>query len=82
MEFMTNMKKHSNCNLVVVKIEFLNDNLNINYNDNGDKENNTIPEKNNGLRNVENRISSIKGKITFDLEKGFKASISIPITTL
>lgn len=80
MELMTNMKKHSNCNLVVIKLEIENKNLIINYIDNGVFESKIDSLKRNGLKNMENRILSIKGSINFEDSKGFKASITIPIT--
>ena len=53
--------------------------LEINYSDNGKGTDNQLQIKN-GLQNVENRIFSINGNITFDTEpnKGFKVKITIP----
>lgn len=80
MEFMTNMKKHSNCSLVVIKIIMENKKLLVTYIDNGTNLNLDVSSKRNGIRNVENRIASIKGTINFDFSKGFKSFISIPIS--
>jgi signal transduction histidine kinase len=79
-ELLVNMKKHSRCSLVVITFKKNKNKLQIDYSDNGvgaslDKKNSR-----NGLQNVENRILSIKGNITFDTNtgKGFKTSLSIP----
>lgn len=78
-ELMVNMSKHSEASLVVVKFDSEANNLLINYTDNGKgaKKNKIIK---NGLQNMENRILSTKGTITFDTEpdKGFKVKISMP----
>ncbi|WNH09896.1 ATP-binding protein [Thalassobellus suaedae] len=75
-ELMTNMKKHSKASIVVLTFQKPNSNLNINYNDNGVGSN---LKKHSGLQNVENRIVSLNGTITFDsqINKGFKVKISI-----
>lgn len=79
MEFMINMQKHSNCNLVVLKFESKGKLLIINYIDNGTmKVEGNIRDKN-GIKNVENRIHSIRGTINFDLSKGFRITLTIPI---
>lgn len=78
-ELMVNMKKHSNCSIVV--ITFINHpkQLEIKYADNGQGINPQTFDKK-GLQNVENRIHAIKGIIIFDNEsnKGFKVNLSIP----
>lgn len=73
-ELMTNMKKHSQANIVVVVFSQKNKKVTINYNDNGIG---TTLKKQNGLQNVENRIQSVGGTITFTstINKGFKANI-------
>jgi signal transduction histidine kinase len=78
-ELMVNMKKHSNCSLVMIGFKETNSALEINYSDNGKGTDNQLQIKN-GLQNVENRIFSINGNITFDTEpnKGFKVKITIP----
>lgn len=80
-ELLINMKKHSKCSLAAIIFKKNENKLQIDYSDNGvgaslDKNNST-----NGLINVENRILSIKGNITFDTKsgKGFKTSLSIPV---
>ena len=80
-ELLVNMKKHSQCSLVVIAFKKTENKLQIDYSDNGlgaafDKINSR-----NGLQNVENRILAIKGTITFDTkpDKGFKTSFTIPL---
>ena len=74
-ELMTNMKKHSKASIVVLTFH-QKSKLIINYRDNGIG---SRIKKQNGLQNAENRIKSASGTITFEsqLEKGFKATISI-----
>tara|TARA_R110000868_G_scaffold36900_11_gene130564 strand:- start:6307 stop:8025 length:1719 start_codon:yes stop_codon:yes gene_type:complete len=80
-ELLVNMKKHSNCNLVVISFKLNNDTIDLNYSDNGIGVKDQNINKKNGLQNVENRILAIKGTITFDTksEKGFKVKITFPI---
>jgi len=78
-ELMVNMKKHSECSLVAIGFKNNGQFLEISYSDNGKGSQNQLHTKN-GLQNVENRIFSINGNITFDTEpdKGFKVKIIIP----
>ncbi|MFV8347741.1 tetratricopeptide repeat-containing sensor histidine kinase [Flavobacterium sp. ZB4P13] len=80
-ELLVNMKKHSQCSLIVLTFKKNGNKLQIDYTDNGVGA--TLEQLNlkNGLQNVENRIQSIKGTITFDTksDKGFKAHFIIPI---
>ena len=80
-ELLVNMKKHSQCSLVVLTFKNIDNKLQIDYSDNGVGA--TIDEikLKNGLQNVENRILAVKGTITFDTEsdKGFKTKIIFPI---
>lgn len=78
MELMTNMKKHSDCSLVVVSFEKDLKNLEIKYIDNGSVSIHEDLLSKNGIRNMENRIRGINGTINFDVSKGFKAFITIP----
>jgi tetratricopeptide (TPR) repeat protein len=74
-ELMTNMKKHSKASIVVLVFSN-NKKLIINYKDNGIG---CELNKNTGLQNVENRINSIQGLITFETEinNGFRSIITI-----
>lgn len=75
-ELMTNMKKHSNATFVVLVFNQKNNKIFIDFKDNGIGCN---LKKNTGLQNVENRIKTANGTITFDTEinKGFSAKITI-----
>ena len=80
-ELLVNMKKHSQCSIVILTFKKNENKLQIDYTDNGVGA--TFNEENsrNGLRNVENRIQAIKGTTTFDTKskKGFKGSFIFPI---
>ena len=80
-ELMVNMKKHSKGSNVVVRFEQVNNDININYTDDGIGITEETKFKN-GLTNTGNRIKCIHGKITFDIkaEKGLKIQISFPIS--
>lgn len=75
-ELMTNMKKHSEASLVALTFEKVKKKIVIKYSDNGVG---CKVVKNSGLLNVENRIVSLNGTITFEskLNKGFKVKITI-----
>jgi two-component sensor histidine kinase len=80
-ELFLNMKKHSNATLVTTIFKVNENNLTVIYTDNGiGKSDDTLILKN-GLQNVESRIKTINGTITFDnnSKKGFKLSFSFPI---
>ncbi len=80
-ELLVNMKKHSQCSLVVLTFKKIGNKLQIDYTDNGIGT--TLEQLNlkNGLQNVENRIQAIKGTITFDTksDKGFRVHFIFPI---
>lgn len=80
-ELLVNMKKHSQCSLVVLTFKQNEKKLQIDYTDNGVGA--TIEQLNskNGLQNIENRIRTIKGILTFDTksDKGFKVHFTLPI---
>lgn len=71
---MVNMRKHSKANLVGLTFEQNGAKLLISYSDNGMG---SQLKKQLGLQNMENRMRSIGGSITFDTEpnKGFKSKI-------
>lgn len=80
-ELLVNMKKHSGADLVVIKFSKSNKYAEIQYADNGvgfDKNDKKIK---NGLQNVETRIKTINGTITFDpkVKKGVKAVLRFPL---
>lgn len=78
MELMTNMKKHSDCTLVVISFLQEGKNLEIKYVDNGSISIDQDILSKNGIRNMENRIRGIDGTINFEISKGFRAFINIP----
>jgi signal transduction histidine kinase len=80
-ELLVNMKKHSQCSLVVVAIKKNENTIVVDYNDNGIGMKNDEFILKNGLQNVENRIDAIKGTINFDASsgKGFKVTFSFPV---
>ncbi|WP_343707382.1 ATP-binding protein [Flavobacterium sp.] len=78
-ELMVNMKKHSEAPVVSIKFDSNSNFMLIDYSDNGKGcEKSKIIK--NGLQNMENRILSNKGTITFETEpdKGFKVKITMP----
>lgn len=80
-ELLVNMKKHSKANRVILKFSRQNNELQINYIDNGVG----IKEKQfykNGLQNVVSRIENLNGEITFDTETetGLKINFSFPVS--
>lgn len=80
-ELLVNMKKHSKATLVhLYFITRLNE-IQIDYSDNGNGINSSNIHLKNGLQNIENRIKSIKGTISFKsvLDKGFRVNIKFPI---
>lgn len=81
-ELMINMKKHSQADSVMIKFERQNGRVQIIYTDNGIGISSQV-RYGNGLRNTENRIRSIGGKLTFEHpDKGVKIHISFPIDRL
>lgn len=81
LELLVNMKKHSQSSLVVFSFRKTDNRLHVEYSDNGVGLTSGEINLKNGLQNVENRIETIKGTISFDTKsaKGFKVSFSIPI---
>lgn len=78
-ELMTNMKKHSRADSIVLKFERVDSCMNIFYSDNGVGMN--VSLKKNGLTNTETRIKNILGTITFDstTNSGLEIHISFPV---
>ena len=75
-ELITNTNKHGEASLILIAFEQKGKKVHISYTDNG--KGGALLGKN-GLQNVENRISALKGRITFDSKpnSGFKAQIHI-----
>jgi signal transduction histidine kinase len=80
-ELLVNMKKHSNCSLVILTFKENENQLEINYTDNGIGVTQEQLKSKNGLKNVENRILAIKGNCIFDTKSntGFRVNIRFPI---
>ncbi|QLE01305.1 tetratricopeptide repeat protein [Galbibacter sp. BG1] len=78
-ELLINMKKHSGATLVILHFKNAGDKLSISYSDNGVGIKNNQRSSGNGIRNMENRIDLVNGKISFDDSvKGCKVKIEIP----
>ena len=78
-ELMVNMKKYSQASFVVIGFDNEQNDIIINYSDNGIGFSEKLILKN-GLQNAENRIQAVNGILTFDSQtnKGFKAKILLP----
>lgn len=79
-ELMTNMKKHSQAETVILKFNRNAGMMNISYSDDGIGMKDI--NKKNGLTNTENRIKSIRGTVTFDntQEKELEIQLSFPFS--
>jgi len=79
-ELLTNMRKHSRADSVLLKFHRDDSGITISYLDNGVGM--REESKKNGLTNTENRIKLIRGTITFDStqENEFKIGISFPLS--
>ncbi|MGL2965869.1 tetratricopeptide repeat-containing sensor histidine kinase [Flavobacterium sp. XGLA_31] len=78
-ELMVNMKKHSQCSLVIISFTPKGRKVEVRYSDNGQGIKWQAVSKK-GLQNVENRIHTIRGTVIFESEstKGFRVTITIP----
>ena len=78
-EMMINMKKHSKAKLVALVFSQEGKQINISYSDNGVGAEPKIIENGNGIKNLKDRLKTIKGKAIFETEdKGVKAEFYIP----
>jgi hypothetical protein len=77
-ELMVNMRKHSKASLVALTFKNDKNIFHIHYSDNGVGCDSAALKFKNGLQNVETRIKSLNGTLTFDtsINNGFKAIIS------
>lgn len=70
-ELMTNMKKHSNANVVVISFKKEENYLQIQYTDNGKGFNLRDLKFSNGIKNIEARVAHLSGNLDFkETEKG------------
>lgn len=79
-ELLVNMKKHSQCSLVLIRFQKTKNTIEVNYSDNGVGMDLDIKISKSGLKNVETRVASIQGTTTFDAvpNKGVKVYFSFP----
>lgn len=79
-ELMINLKKHSGASLSAVRFNTNQRAISVIYTDNGSGIASTGVVAKNGLSNVENRIATIGGTVTFESEsgKGLRVIITIP----
>ena len=80
-ELLVNMKKHSQCTVAVLTFKTESNTIFIRYSDNGIGANLVKSTTHLGIQNMQNRVQSINGKISFDNKtgKGFKVTIELPI---
>lgn len=80
-ELMVNMKKHSQASVVMIRFENKDKQGYIYYSDNGVGMGEEKIIFKNGLQNVENRIKTINGTITFDskIGRGLKVVLTFPL---
>ncbi len=80
-ELLANMQKHSGCTRALFEFSCKRKLLLLKYADDGAFKKETQPSQKNGLLIMENRISQLKGSVTFEPghDKGFRVVIQIPI---
>lgn len=80
-ELLANMRKHSKCSHALFSFSMSGRKARITYSDNGTGNAENGQNRKNGLRIMENRISGLKGTITFESVpgKGFRAEIEFPV---
>jgi len=83
-ELMVNMSKHSKATVVLIDFNTDKNKVKIIYSDNGVGSGCPKLSLKNGLKNVENRMVSIGGSISFDTqpEKGFHLTLTYPLPLL
>lgn len=80
-ELLVNMKKHSQCSVALISFKNANKSININYSDNGVGISQNTTTVLHGLQNMESRVNSVKGRISFNNQsrKGYKINIELPL---
>ena len=79
-EMMVNMKKHSQAKLVALIFSTEKDHLKISYSDNGVGALQDVLENGNGIKNLKDRLKTIRGNVIFETQgKGLKADFLIPL---
>ncbi len=78
-EMVVNMKKHSQAKLVALVFSKEGKQIKISYSDNGVGAEQKVLENGNGIKNLKDRLKTIKGNAIFETaEKGVKAEFFIP----
>ena len=81
-ELVNNALKHAKASVISIQLQVKNNNLVLHVSDNGigfDLAETNKPDRGIGIKNIESRISVIKGKIKFDVQKGRGSSFEITI---
>ena len=81
-ELVNNALKHAKASVISIQLQVRNNNLVLQVSDNGigfDLAETNKPDRGIGIKNIESRISVIKGKIKFDVQKGRGSSFEITI---
>lgn len=82
-ELINNSIKHSEGDQIFISLQHYNDNISIDYSDNGKGFNtDAMMDVGMGLSNIKSRVNSIKGKVTISSEpnRGMHAAININLT--
>ncbi|MHA6281369.1 tetratricopeptide repeat protein [Salinimicrobium sp. CAU 1759] len=79
-EMVVNMKKHSKAKLVALVFSKEGKQIKISYSDNGVGAEKMVLENGNGIKNLKDRLKTIKGNAIFEsADKGVKAEFYIPL---
>jgi len=81
-ELVNNSLKHARASVINIQLKLTNNDLVLQVSDNGigfDLAETNKPDRGIGIKNIESRISVIKGKIKFDVQKGRGSSFEITI---
>ena len=81
-ELVNNALKHARASVINIQLKLTNNDLVLQVSDNGigfDLAETNKPDRGIGIKNIESRISVIKGKIKFDVQKGRGSSFEITI---
>ena len=81
-ELVNNALKHAKASVISIQLQVRTNNLVLQVSDNGigfDLAETNKPDRGIGIKNIESRISVIKGKIKFDVQKGRGSSFEITV---
>ena len=81
-ELVNNALKHARASVINIQLKLINNDLTLQVSDNGigfDLAETNKPDRGIGIKNIESRISVIKGKIKFDVQKGKGSSFEITV---